>query len=129
MWLVLMLMLGDVDSTCDEKTFVTNLGHVCEIVRTRVPMIEVRIPTKWGGVISRMTCPQDSHATDDGECEVVSFKVLYETVYVYENPRPWVMVTKFGVFRHEGWYVCRSGFKMTSDNLCEGSYERRVAKK
>lgn len=117
------------DYTCDEKTLLTNLNHVCEIVVEKVPMIELRVLTKWGRILPHMQCPRDAKPINDKLCEKKSFILKYETVVEYESPTPWAMPTKFGMFRHDGWYTCRYGWKLNSENKCEYSFQRRITKK
>lgn len=129
MGMIFLFFLFDLDYTCDEKTLLTNLNHVCEIVVEKVPMVEVGIPTKFGMVFKYMECPRGTKLIGDRLCEKKNFVLKYEIVVEYEDPVRWMVATKFGTFRHEGWYMCRTGWKLNKENKCESSYQQRIKKK
>ena len=126
MWWI--FLLWDIDMTCDEKTFTTNLGHVCEIVFERVPSKDVYIFTPHGSFRGR-SCPTGTISEQGSSyCTRTTFNLVYETVVAVESPVPWFVPTKWGMWRPQSdtvQYICRSGYRMNGHGSCESFYQRR----
>lgn len=129
-----LLLLADLDTSCNPDTLVTNLGHECVYEHIVVPKVKVHPTFTTKGVVGeeRLVCPSDTESVPNtNNCTRTTWSVVYTTIIKSENPylERWSMMGKYGFLPHQNGPQMRCHTGKLQCGVCMWELKERKVKK